>query len=448
MTIHQTDMQAASRPLSGKTALVTGSTSGIGLGVATTLANAGANIVLNGFGDPAAIKALARGLGSASKVGVIYSGADLSRLQELEAMMSEATRRFGGVDILVNNAGIQHVAPVESFPVEKWDQILAINLSSAFHTARLALPHMRSKGWGRIINIASAHGLVASPFKSAYVAAKHGVIGLTKTIALEAAEALAVMASRGDVHARVAFLSLQVALAGDPRRQRAVLDPSLVREETEDAPEEEPQHRVPDYGRGRPLTLGERKSLARKPDRRMFDRVLRDPHPDVIALLLQNPRLTETDVVRLCSRRPGVAEVLSRVFASRWSLRPDSGGAGRHRGGLGAIYEIELLEEQADVFLFGERGRFAPPGVLGGEPAALNRFSVIRKDGTVDTPPMASKWVGIKLAKNERVRLETPGGGGFGPARERPEASIARDIENGYVTPEAARRAYGKTGAA
>ena len=143
-----------------------------------------------------------------------------------------------------------------------------------------------------------------------------------------------------------------------------------------------------------------------------------------------------------------ILEAAYPVMFTRWALRPDSGGAGRHRGGLGAIYEIELLEEQADVFLFGERGRFAPPGVLGGEPAALNRFSVIRKDGTAETPPMASKWVGIKLAKNERVRLETPGGGGFGPARERPEASIARDIENGYVTPEAARRAYGKTGAA
>ena len=143
-----------------------------------------------------------------------------------------------------------------------------------------------------------------------------------------------------------------------------------------------------------------------------------------------------------------ILEAAYPVMFTRWALRPDSGGAGRHRGGLGAIYEIELLEEQADVFLFGERGRFAPPGVLGGEPAALNRFSVIRKDGTAETPPMASKWVGIKLAKNERVRLETPGGGGFGPARERPEALIARDIENGYVTPEAARRAYGKTGAA
>jgi N-methylhydantoinase B len=132
---------------------------------------------------------------------------------------------------------------------------------------------------------------------------------------------------------------------------------------------------------------------------------------------------------------------------TRWALRPDSGGPGRHRGGLGAIYEIELLEEQADVFLFGERGRFAPPGVLGGEPAALNRFSVIRKDGSAEIPPMASKWVGIKLAKNESVRLETPGGGGYGPANERPRSSIERDIESGYVTRDAALRAYGKTAA-
>jgi N-methylhydantoinase B len=143
-----------------------------------------------------------------------------------------------------------------------------------------------------------------------------------------------------------------------------------------------------------------------------------------------------------------ILEAAYPVMFTRWALRPDSGGAGRHRGGLGAIYEIELLEEQADVFLFGERGRFAPPGVLGGEPAALNRFSVIRTDGTAETPPMASKWVGIKLAKNERVRLETPGGGGFGPARDRAAAAIARDIENGYMTPAAARRAYGKTGTA
>ena len=143
-----------------------------------------------------------------------------------------------------------------------------------------------------------------------------------------------------------------------------------------------------------------------------------------------------------------ILEAAYPVMFTRWALRPDSGGPGRHRGGLGAIYEIELLEEQADVFLFGERGRFAPPGVLGGEPGALNRFSVVRKDGSTETPPMASKWVGIKLARGERVRLETPGGGGYGLVRERAEAAIARDIENEYVTRETARRAYGKTGVA
>jgi N-methylhydantoinase B len=140
-----------------------------------------------------------------------------------------------------------------------------------------------------------------------------------------------------------------------------------------------------------------------------------------------------------------ILEAAYPVMFTRWALRPDSGGPGRHRGGLGAIYEIELLEEQADVFLFGERGRFAPPGVLGGDPGALNRFSVMRNDGTAEMPPMASKWVGIKLAKGERVRLETPGGGGYEPARERPDASIARDLENGYVTPDAALRIYGRT---
>ena len=188
MTIHQTEMNAVQRPLSGRTALVTGSTSGIGLGIARSLACAGANIVLNGFGEPDAILATAADIEGTHMVRVAHSSADLSRLHDIEAMMEEAARRFGGVDILVNNAGIQHVSPIESFPVAKWDQILAINLSSAFHTARLALPFMRAKGWGRIVNVASAHGLVASPFKSAYVAAKHGVLGLTKTIALEAAE--------------------------------------------------------------------------------------------------------------------------------------------------------------------------------------------------------------------------------------------------------------------
>ncbi|MGE3987279.1 hydantoinase B/oxoprolinase family protein [Pseudorhodoplanes sp.] len=143
-----------------------------------------------------------------------------------------------------------------------------------------------------------------------------------------------------------------------------------------------------------------------------------------------------------------ILEAAYPVMFTRWALRPDSGGPGRHRGGLGAVYEIELLEEQADVFLFGERGRFSPPGVLGGGPGALNAFSVIRSNGVRETPPMASKWVGIKLAKGERVRLETPGGGGYGPVGDRTKASIANDIRNGYVSSEAAARVYGKTGTA
>lgn len=189
MTYQSKEMKAVERSLLGKTALVTGSTSGIGLGVAQALARAGANVVLNGLGEPRTIARIACEVARANGVDAIYSGADLSRPQEIETMMDEAIRRFGAVDILVNNAGIQHVAPVESFPVEKWDLILSINLSSAFHTARLALPAMRDKGWGRIVNIASAHGLVASPFKSAYVAAKHGIVGLTKVTALENAKA-------------------------------------------------------------------------------------------------------------------------------------------------------------------------------------------------------------------------------------------------------------------
>jgi len=167
--------------LKGKTALVTGSTSGIGLGVALALARQGANIVLNGFGDVEGPKAQVAACG----VQVGYHGADMSKPAEIEAMMAYATETFGGVDVLVNNAGIQFVAPVEAFPVERWDAIIAINLSSAFHTTRLALPGMQARNWGRVINIASVHGLVASAQKSAYVAAKHGVIGLTKATALE-----------------------------------------------------------------------------------------------------------------------------------------------------------------------------------------------------------------------------------------------------------------------
>src|ERR1700741_2940284 len=165
--------------LQGKTALVTGSTSGIGLAIARALAAGGAKLVLNGFGDPAEIAKLQ------AELGADYSGHDLTKAEEIEAMMAEA----GEIDILVNNAGTQHVAPIDEFPVDKWNLILALNLTAAFHTTRLALPAMKHKGWGRIINTASAHSLVASPNKSAYVAAKHGIAGLTKTVALEVAQA-------------------------------------------------------------------------------------------------------------------------------------------------------------------------------------------------------------------------------------------------------------------
>jgi 3-hydroxybutyrate dehydrogenase len=169
--------------LKGKTALVTGSTSGIGLGIARALAGSGADIVLNGFGERAAIDRLIAELKAEYKVNVGYSAADMSKPAEVAAMISQAKR----VDILVNNAGIQHTAPVEDFPAERWDAVIAINLSAAFHATRAALPQMKSRNWGRIVNIASAHGLVASAQKVAYVAAKHGLLGLTKVVALETA---------------------------------------------------------------------------------------------------------------------------------------------------------------------------------------------------------------------------------------------------------------------
>ncbi len=172
----------------GKTALVTGSTSGIGLGIATRLAAEGANIVLNGFGDAAQIEALRKDLAAKNGVQVVYDGADMTKPDAIAAMMKKAIDKFGAIDILVNNAGVQHVAPVDEFPVDKWDLIIALNLSSAFHTTRLALPAMKKRRWGRIVNIASAHALVASPFKSAYVSAKHGLAGFTKTVALEVAQ--------------------------------------------------------------------------------------------------------------------------------------------------------------------------------------------------------------------------------------------------------------------
>ena len=173
--------------LAGKTALITGSTSGIGLAYAKALAAEGANIVINGFGNKDAIEQERLALEQASGAKALYSGHDLTKVEEIEAMMREAADAFGGVDILINNAGMQHVAPVEDFPLDKWSLILKLNLEAAFHTTRLGVPYMKQKKWGRIIQTASAHSLVASPFKSAYVTAKHGLAGFTKTIALELA---------------------------------------------------------------------------------------------------------------------------------------------------------------------------------------------------------------------------------------------------------------------
>jgi len=173
--------------LKGKTALVTGSTSGIGQRIAERCAEQGANVILNGFGEAAAIETLRNGLAERTGVAVRHDPADLSDPAQIRAMIAKALAEFGTIDVLVNNAGIQFVAPIDEFPEERWNAILAVNLSASFHTVRGVLPGMKSRGWGRIINIASAHALVASPFKSAYVAAKHGIAGLTKTVALEVA---------------------------------------------------------------------------------------------------------------------------------------------------------------------------------------------------------------------------------------------------------------------
>ena len=176
------------RTLEGKSAIVTGSTSGIGLGVAEALAGAGANVMLNGFGPAEEIERLRGKIAHEHRVKALYNGADMTKPEEIAAMAQAAAAAFGSVDIIVNNAGIQHVSPIEDFPPEKWDAIIAINLSSAFHLTHATFAAMKARKWGRIINIASAHGIVASPFKSAYVASKHGVIGLSKTAALEGAE--------------------------------------------------------------------------------------------------------------------------------------------------------------------------------------------------------------------------------------------------------------------
>jgi 3-hydroxybutyrate dehydrogenase len=173
--------------IKGKSAVVTGSTSGIGLGIAQALAEAGANVTINGFGDKAAIEAERSGIEKKYGVKASYSSADMSKPAEIADMIKTAEKTYGSVDILVNNAGIQFVSPIEEFPIDKWDQIIAINLTSAFHSIRAAVPGMKARKWGRIINTASAHSLVASPFKAAYVTAKHGLTGLTKTVALELA---------------------------------------------------------------------------------------------------------------------------------------------------------------------------------------------------------------------------------------------------------------------
>lgn len=173
--------------LKGKTALITGSTSGIGLGYAKALAAQGVNIVINGFGDAGEIEKERKALEAASGAKAIYCGHDLTKPEEIAQMMTQAAETFGGVDILINNAGTQHVAPVENFPIDKWNLIIKLNMESSFHTTRMAVPYMKDKKWGRIIQTASAHSLVASPYKSAYVTAKHGVAGFTKVIALELA---------------------------------------------------------------------------------------------------------------------------------------------------------------------------------------------------------------------------------------------------------------------
>ncbi len=210
-----------------RTAIVTGSTSGIGEGIARALAAAGNNVVINGFGEPAAIEKLRASIAAEHHVTCLYSSADMTKPDQIEAMFSTVKEKLGPVDILVNNAGVQHVSPVEDFPVAKWDLIIALNLSSAFHTTRLAFPGMKAKKWGRIINIASAHALVASPFKSAYVAAKHGILGFTKSTALEGAQHGIRVNAICPGYVRTGLVENQIA---DTARARGISEEAVIRD--------------------------------------------------------------------------------------------------------------------------------------------------------------------------------------------------------------------------
>ncbi len=213
--------------LKGKTALVTGSTSGIGQGIAEAFAAEGCNIVLNGFGDAGTIEKLRCGMATQYGVSVRYDGADMSKGAAITAMMDKAIAEFGAVDILVNNAGIQHVAPIDEFPEDKWNAVIAIDLVSSFYTISRALPAMKKRGWGRVINIASAHALVASPFKSAYVAAKHGVAGLTKTVALEVAEQGITVNAVCPGYVRTPLVEKQIP---DTARARGITEEQVVKD--------------------------------------------------------------------------------------------------------------------------------------------------------------------------------------------------------------------------
>lgn len=213
--------------LKGKTAIITGSTSGIGKGMAEGLAAQGCNIMLNGFGDEDAIESQRAALESDHGIKALYNGADMTKVDEIEALVAQAADEFGSVDVIVNNAGIQFVCPVDEYPVDKWNAIIAINLSSAFHMSRCSIPHMKKAGWGRIINLASAHALVASPFKSAYVAAKHGIAGLTKVTALELAQQNITCNAICPGYVKTPLVENQIA---DTAKARGITEEEVVRD--------------------------------------------------------------------------------------------------------------------------------------------------------------------------------------------------------------------------